>query len=208
MLVFIDDSGDAGFSIQKGSSRFFVIAAVIFEDELEAEKVAGAIKELRRELKFPEDVEFKFNKSRKTIRTKFLTLVNRFNFKVRCLVIDKKVIYSNKLRNSKNSFYSYAIKQLLKYSDGKILSAKIRVDGSGDRIFKKSFQSYLRRELNSSDKKIMENCKLIDSKENVLIQMADIIAGSIKRAYEDTKNDAKVYIEVIEKKIDDRWEFK
>ncbi|TSC88726.1 MAG: hypothetical protein G01um10145_752 [Microgenomates group bacterium Gr01-1014_5] len=26
MLVFIDDSGDAGFKLEKGSSRFFVIA--------------------------------------------------------------------------------------------------------------------------------------------------------------------------------------
>jgi hypothetical protein len=38
MLVFIDDSGCAGFKFDKGSSRFFVISAVIFDDNLEAEK--------------------------------------------------------------------------------------------------------------------------------------------------------------------------
>ena len=65
MLVFIDDSGDPGFNFKKGSSRFFIIAAVIFNDELEAEKTAVSIKELRRKLNFPDDVEFKFNKSRK-----------------------------------------------------------------------------------------------------------------------------------------------
>lgn len=36
MLVFIDDSGDPGFKIEKGSSSVFVIALVIFDDDLEA----------------------------------------------------------------------------------------------------------------------------------------------------------------------------
>lgn len=153
MIVFIDDSGDAGFSIQKGSSRFFVIAAVIFDDELEAEKTAVTIKELRRELKLADYREFKFNKYLKDIRVKFLERVNRFDFKIRCLVVDKTLIHSKDLRNEVGLFYSYAIKMLLKHNDGTILNAKIRIDGSGNREFKKAFLSYLRRELNSEQKK-------------------------------------------------------
>lgn len=38
MLVFIDDSGDPGFKLQKGSSLIFVISCIIFDEELEAEK--------------------------------------------------------------------------------------------------------------------------------------------------------------------------
>jgi hypothetical protein len=60
MLVFIDDSGDPGFKLEKGSSSHFVIACVIFQDELEALKVKVALKELKRSLKYPENVEFKF----------------------------------------------------------------------------------------------------------------------------------------------------
>lgn len=60
MLVFIDDSGDPGFKLEKGSTSHFVIAMVIFDDTLEAEKTALAIKELRRELQFSDNSEFKF----------------------------------------------------------------------------------------------------------------------------------------------------
>jgi hypothetical protein len=67
-LVFIDDSGDPGFKLGKGSSDFFIISAVIFDDTLEAEKTALAIKTLRRELGFSDKVEFKFNKSNKNDR--------------------------------------------------------------------------------------------------------------------------------------------
>jgi len=40
MIVFIDDSGDPGFKIMRGSSAVFVLAFVIFNDELEAEKTS------------------------------------------------------------------------------------------------------------------------------------------------------------------------
>ena len=43
MLIFIDDSGDPGFKVQKGSSSVFVIALVIFDDNLIAEETVLAL---------------------------------------------------------------------------------------------------------------------------------------------------------------------
>lgn len=207
MLVFIDDSGDAGFKLEKGSSEIFVISCVIFHDELEAEKTAVAIKELKRELKFPDQVEFKFNRSKRHVREKFLRKINFFEFKVRSLVIKKKIIQSIELKKKKNSFYSYAIKLLLKHSENTIIDAKVRIDGSGDRLFRRNFLSYLRKELNTKNRKIMKNCQLIDSKSNVLIQMADMICGSIRRFYDDKKLDRSIYKQIIKKHIVDEWLF-
>ncbi|MEX0918662.1 MAG: DUF3800 domain-containing protein [Candidatus Paceibacterota bacterium] len=208
MLVFIDDSGDAGFKLDKGSSRFFVIALVIFEDNLEAEKTAVAIKELRRNLGFPENVEFKFFKSKNSVRKKFLETISPFQFRIRSLVIDKKIIQSQELRNNKNSFYSYIIKMALKYSDSSILDAKVKIDGSGDRIFRRNFLTYLRKQLNSDNKKIMSQCRLVDSKTNVLIQMADMITGTIRRSYDEDKKDGVNLKKIIGKHLQDEWRFK
>ncbi len=208
MLVFIDDSGDAGFKLDKGSSVFFIISLVIFDDHLEAERAALAIKDLRRELRFSEVSEFKFFKSRKDVRIKFLQTINKINFTVRCLVVDKRIIRSPELRNKKDSFYSYAIKMVLQHSNNSILNAKIKIDGSGDKIFKKNFLTYLRRELNSDQKCVIQNCKLVDSKENVLIQMADMVAGSIRRYYDNSVKEPKIYKEIIQKHIIDEWLFK
>lgn len=208
MLVFIDDSGDPGFKLGKGSSEFFIICAVIFDDYLEAEKTALAIKELRRELFKRDDVEFKFHKSRKETRIKFLECVKKHDFRIRCLVVNKNILYSPVLRSDRNSFYGYIIKTMLKYSNDTILDAKIRIDGGGDRTFRKSFISYLRKELNAKEKKILQNCKLIDSKSDVLIQMADMIAGSIHRSYQEDKDDAKIYKKIIRKQIEDEWNFR
>ena len=208
ILVFIDDSGDPGFKIEKGSTKCFVISCVIFQDELEAEKTAVAIKQLRRNLKFPDTMEFKFNKSRKKVRIKFLQAINKFNFKIRSLVIEKKLIKSIELKSNKDSFYSYAIKLLLEHSGGSIINARVKIDGSGDRIFRRNFLSYLRRQLNTRQKKIIKNCKLVSSKANVLIQMADMVAGAVRRSYDRTKTDAKLYKSIFKKHIEDEWKFK
>jgi len=208
MLVFIDDSGDPGFKLDKGSSHFFVISAVLFDDNLEAEKTALAIKELRRNLGFGDEMEFKFNKSCRIVREKFLSAVNPYSFKIRCIVIDKNIIYSNELRKNKKHFYAYTIKTLLKYSGEEIKNAKIKVDGSGDREFKKNFLTYLRKELNTKDKCVLEHCRLADSKGNVLIQMADMIAGAIRRSNSQDKNDKDIYKKIIQKHITSEWKFK
>ncbi len=209
-LVFIDESGDAGFKFGKGSSLYFIISAVVFEDFLEAEKTAIAIKQLKRNLKFSDDFEFKFNKDSQKVKESFLKAVKEFDFNIRYLIIDKRKIRSDELKNNKNSFYSYAIRMLLKYSNDKILNASIKIDGSGDRIFKKNFSVYLRKSLNSSEKRIIKNLRFVDSKENVLIQLSDMVAGSERRFFEfkNIKTDYKIYRDIIKKRIQDEWEFK
>jgi hypothetical protein len=208
MLVFIDDSGDPSFRMDKGASKFFVICCIVFNDDLEAEKTAIGIKELKRKLKFSERMEFKFNGSSFKTRIAFLETIKLFRFKIRVLVVNKKKIKSDLLKNDKDSFYSYFIKMVLRYSGGAILNAKIKIDGSGDRIFRKKFLTYLRKELNSNQKKIVKNLRLVDSKTNVLIQMADMVAGTIKRYKEGEKEDAPKYWKIIRDKVQDCWDFK
>ena len=207
MLVFLDDSGDPGFKLDKGSTKYFIIAMVIFDDDLEAEKTAIAIKELRRELKWPDYREFRFYKSSRDIRLRFLEKIKHFNFRIRALVVDKSIIRSDELRANKDKFYAYFIKEVLKHSGRTIKDAKVKIDGSGDRIFRRNFLSYLRRELNDGERTIMKHCKMEDSKTNVLIQFADMAAGAINRSYSD-KNEAKEYKSIIAKRIEDEWSFK
>lgn len=155
-----------------------------------------------------EDVEFKFFKSKNTIREKFLNTITPFKFRIRSLVVDKEKIYSYELKYNKNSFYSYIIKMVLKYNDDSIMNAKVKIDGSGDRVFRRNFLTYLRRELNTGDRKIINHCRLVDSRSNVLVQMADMIAGTIRRSYDEDKEDGILLKRIIKKHIQDEWSFK
>jgi hypothetical protein len=210
MLVFLDDSGDPGFKIRKGSSPCFVIALIIFDDHLESERCAVAIKELRRALHFTDDTEFRFSHSSQGTRLAFLERAAKYNFQIRAIVMEKTCIYSEELRRSKESFYRYAIKMVLKNSFGKIQGARLKIDGHGDREFRRELQSYLRRELMSggSESPIISDLKIVDSRTNVLIQLADMVAGTLRRHAEGQKTDAALYRDVIRKRIENVWNFK
>lgn len=208
MLVFIDDSGDPGFKIKQGSSQAFVICCVVFDDNLEAEKCAVAIKELRRVLKKSDSFEFKFNKCSKSYRVKFLETVKPFKFRIRAIIMTKVDIYSDELKNSKTSFYNYTIKTVLKHSSGKIKNAKIRLDGHGDKIFRRELLSYLRRSLDDADREMIKNLRFRDSGRDVLIQLADMIAGSINRTTQRDKSDKDLYLDLVKRRKEDIWKFK
>jgi len=74
MLVFIDESGDSGLKISEGSSRFFIVALVVFEDREEATACDRRIELLKRELG-RKDKEFHFHRNSHNIRTLFLQAV-------------------------------------------------------------------------------------------------------------------------------------
>ena len=207
MLVFIDDSGDPGFKLQKGSSLCFVIALVIFDDPLEAERASLSIKELRRKLKVSDLYEFKFNKMNKKFREKFIENVRNFKFRVRAIVVKKEVIYSQSLRNHKENFYNYIVMQVFKQSRRVIKRAKLKFDKRGEKSLRDHLRVYLSRELDNKNNNIFKDLKFVDSRQNTLIQLADILAGSINQYY---SGKTKSYLEAFQKvkRIEDIWEFK
>jgi hypothetical protein len=205
-LVFIDDSGDPGFKLDRGSSSHFVIACVIFDDKLDAEEVALIMKKYRRELGWPEEREFKFNKTKKSIVEELLKRVSKSNFRIRAICIDKSKIFSPSLKNNVDSFYNYAIKEVLSKTT-RLSEADIRLDGHSGREYKNSAATYLRREVNSSSKKISK-LRFVDSNTNNLIQLADLVAGSILRSQQDKKSDNKTYIKILKTRMEDVWYFR
>jgi len=60
MLVFVDKAGDTGFKLSEGSSQFFVITLVIFDQDDDAVACDQRIALLRRELGFAGNFEFHF----------------------------------------------------------------------------------------------------------------------------------------------------
>ena len=205
MLVFIDDSGDPGFKVEKGSSAVFVIALVIFDDPLEAEKTAVEIKQLKRDLKFPDDVEFKFHQSRIQVKRKFLQKVSRYKFRIRAIVVKKSNIRSPFLMSSRESFYNYIVMQVLRNSKKNIKKAKLKFDKRGEKKIRDNLRVYLSRELDNRSNHIFEDLKFVDSKTNVLIQFADMVAGAIGSYY---KGKDKDLMTSLKKKVEDIWEFK
>lgn len=121
-------------------------------------------------------------------------------------MIEKDKISDKKLQKSQQSFYRYAIMLALKYSNGKIQNARLKLDGRGPKQFRQQLTNYLRKQLNKPGDKVFENLRFENSKNNVLIQLADMVAGSIYRSFSN-KTDAQIYRRIIKKREEKIWIF-
>ncbi|VAX40119.1 hypothetical protein MNBD_PLANCTO03-1519 [hydrothermal vent metagenome] len=76
MLIYVDESGDPGMKSKPGSSPYFVVAAVLFEDEEAARQCRQMICGVKDSLGWSRRQEFKFNKTSDSIRHKFFNAVS------------------------------------------------------------------------------------------------------------------------------------
>lgn len=183
MLIFIDESGDPGLRIEKGSSRFFTIALVVFEDNDEAEACDKRIELLKRELGWNSKSEFHFKRNSKKVRETFLKAVSPYNFFYYGIVINKdlKKLWGEGFKD-KQSFYKYACSLVFENAKEKLDKAIILIDESGSLEFKRQLGTYLKRRMNTDSKKLIKKVKMQRSTSNNLLQLADYISGVINRS--------------------------
>ena len=195
MIIAIDDSGDPGLKMDKGSSSYFVIVAAVFLTDHDAEATALKIERFRQALKWREHHESKFRKTSPEIRKAFLSEINSCNFVLSVAVVDKANtnvdIPSNRDASSLyNTVILRAISQVLDEST----NARVLIDGEGGSSYKRNVKTFFRQNL---PKNAIKQIRYRDSKNDVLIQLADMVAGSVNRSLTGDKE----YLSIIKRHI-------
>lgn len=126
-------------------------------------------------------------------------------------MVDKTLIRSSFLINNHDRFYNYAISKVLARSNGTIENANIRIDGKGGREYKNAMRTYLRNQANSRDVAVIKDVKFVDSKGDQLIQLADMVAGCVRRSFDESRSDSQDFKRAIapmwRKENSDLWLF-
>ncbi len=206
MLVFIDESGDPGFKLDRGSSDVFVLAMVVFADASYAQATSELIVEAQRRNRIK--LEWKFSKSSNEARDDFFTSISNARFTCRSIVVRKDNIYSENLRTKPRRFYNFFTRQICEHDGGILRDARIVIDGSGERAFKQELQSYMRQNLPPGT---IRRMSFKDSHKDPLVQLADMCAGAIARSYaQDKRKEAQRWREQLARngQISDVWEFR
>jgi len=202
-FLFIDDSGDIGFKDE--SSSHFLIAAVLVVDEEKKQTINDAIDAFRQSLGWTELHEFKFNKVEKKIVLDFINVVKQYDFSSYVMVLDKSKINRDEIPKNKALLYFRIIKEMLLKLE--LSNPVITIDGRADKLYAKEIKTFLRKGL--KEKGVHgSRVFLVDSRKNSLIQLTDIIAGSVARSYNQSKTDNQTYIKALGNKIADIFEMK
>ncbi|NTU73435.1 DUF3800 domain-containing protein [Candidatus Roizmanbacteria bacterium] len=198
MLVFIDESGDPGLKLEKGSSQYFTVALVVFNDNEEAVACDQRIELLKRELNLPSKYEFYFKRNSHTVRASFLKAIAPYNFFYYGIVINKdpQKLWGNGFKD-KNSFYKYACSLIFENAKNKLAKSTVIVDESGNLDFKRQLSFYLKKRINLDGKEIISKIKMQRSTSNHLIQLADYVAGVINRSVQHKKKYSAEYKRII-----------
>ena len=114
------------------------------------------------------------------------------NFFIRAVVISKAGIVSwqNPARNT--SLYETAIREVFIRAEGTIEAASVRIDGSGSRSYRQVISKFLREEVNTQ-KQVVGSVKLVNSRGDQLIQLADMVAGAIRLSYSSDSEKSQLY---------------
>jgi len=197
MLIFIDESGDSGLKIEKGSSRYFTVGLVVFEDNDEGVACDQRIQLLKKEIGWTQNSEFHFKRNSDRVREAFLRAVSPYGFFYYGVVINKdpNKLWGDGFKN-KESFYKYTCGLVFENAKEKLMQATVVIDESGSLDFKRQLGKHLRKKMNQKSK-LIGKVKMQKSSSNNLLQLADYVASSINRSVQDEKKKAGDYRKII-----------
>lgn len=196
-IVFIDESGDPGF--KTNSSQNFAFALIIFENGEDAEETELAIHQAAARSRHLS--EFKYSKTCNKVKDVFFEEIANCPFRAKVLYVNKMLVNSSALRSNANKFYNYFLKQVLTHAN--LNKASVKLDGKKDSV-KMELVNYIRTQAGNTVAKI----KYEDSKNNRLIQLADMIVGLTIHAYAPNATQTqKEWLKKIKRKLD-IWSFK
>lgn len=184
--AFIDEYGNPNLDTDvKDVSTFFIVTAVILDVSALAE-VRAAVEDVRH--RFFQTGELK-SKNLKDNRARWIGVLSSLApipFKFAGVVVDKRRIDKDSGLQWSRSFYKNLCGRLY----GKLMKAypslHVRADPYGRETFKESFARYIEKNHRPSlfDRGTFD---FLDGKDDVLVQLPDILCGLLARCYDPKK---------------------
>ena len=196
--VYIDEAGDEGFKFEcnlgRGSSKFFILAAIIVKQELD-QKLASIVNDLKKILKYQEkDIlsPLHFYKMSHEKRKVCVNQLKQFkDFTIISVVFQKESL--KEPLKVKSVLYNYACKILLE----KVSIFLKANNAKANFIFEHrrnthydELETYMRKTIDCEQYVI--SIKPLTKSQSKCLQLADIIASSTYQAFEPNQYDGDV----------------
>ena len=202
--AFVDEFGAFGYDFSNsGCATHFIISAIIVDrDNLQI--VADGVSAIRQ--KYFQQGEIKSSKIGKNHKRR-ITILNELKqlpFHIFAFVCDKQKVYENSGLRFKKTFYKFL--NNIVYQELRIAYSNLTItaDEIGDNDYIQSFVAYVKSKEIPLD--LFDNSlfRFENSKYNVILQLADIISGSLAYHYDERKKldaDGYNYISILGDKI-------
>lgn len=197
LSIFVDESGDTNLPTGKpGRSDFYILNAVIV-DAGEVADIRAAADAIRAKSNLAEihSADIRSEKNRVTL----LTAAVNLKIKTYTFVVDKRELNQKSGLGFKDTFYKYINRKFYEKLVQNWREVEIYADEYGTEHFMKRFKEYLARE--NKGELFSPRFDYRSSKEEPLLQIADLIGGTIGKCVDPSKraHQREQYIELISK---------
>ncbi len=196
--AYVDESGCMGMRLHRNSSKFFGVAATLFEKPEAATECYNAIEALKSELGVRR--EFRFSDCNDSNRRRFFRTVLPFEFTYWGLVVSKEKLAAKSLCFSR-PFLQYPVMGIFAQMAERMDRATVVIDRTGSSDFRKDLAKNLKNEMNAKFGRIViHKVKDEESHRHYLLQLADIVCGALTRSYDHQKKWHNEYRQMIAQK--------
>ena len=197
--VFLDESGAFGFNFNSsGCASYFIIAAILV-DEKDLSELLIQVEDIRK--KYFQQGEIKSKNSNHKRRKLILSKLLELPFSVAYFVVDKRQIFEeSNLRKYKKTFYKFLYQFFYHQLVSKIANISIHADEIGCSDDLAEFKRYYYKQNESYQLFNELDFAFDNSKESLMVQVADFFAGTAALCYEQ-KNNGIDYLSIFKKRI-------
>lgn len=202
MKIAIDESGDNGRKFWKGSSRWFILTAVIVPDSLVCGPTCQAVDKYRKN--HSNGAELHFSHSSHQQHVNFFSYMEDKDFIFASVCIDKKKLLKRRpyLFRTKMALVQFTFDKLFVELQPWLDNPVVLVDSNGTRHFNKALSRHLIRLFGSKSKRdihSIDQVRVVDSRTEPLVQLADYVSGAIHH-HIDGKHNSDTYEKYVKDK--------
>lgn len=193
MYAFIDECGNTSLELDKSGTTSHFILAVVVVPESKKLLLEERVEDFRK--RFFQTGEIKSKNINKDDnhkrRKKLLKELQAVEFSYYGFIVDKSIIWKTSGLRIKKSFIKYLHDKLYHDLSLAFPTLSIYADEHGSSDFMSEFSTYIEDKHPRNMISMIEGddfeFQFVDSKENVLIQLADLLAGTLSFGYEENK---------------------
>lgn len=202
-FIFLDESGDLGFTKEKQHSAYFIVTILAVEDKRHIEKIVKKVhRSLRKKIKRLSGGILHCYKEKSATRRKLLEFISVSDSKIMTICLNKQKVYTN-LQNEKHLLYNYVTNILLdRVMTRTLLKTRspitlIAAKRETNKFLNENFSSYLKTQAKQNHNIQLEVVIRTPSEEKGL-QAVDFVSWTIFKKYSEKD---ETYYRMIKKRI-------
>lgn len=202
VYAFTDEAGNPSFDFDKADNSTHFIVTSILVKESKIDEVVAQVETVRK--KYFQTGEMKSSSIGKNHKRRLLVLnaLKEIDYKIFAVVVDKRELNKNGGLQYKKSFYKFLNNLVHKELRAAFPVLTICADEIGSNEYMQSFSKYVKEREEYPD--LFHECDFLfkDSKRSVLVQLADLISGTLLYSYDAKKNQNSYdYVKILGNKI-------